>query len=58
MKMNILSQSSLYKNKNKFNKNYNYNNKYKIKALVDIIVKNFIENFKIDILKMNAVSKI
>ena len=51
----ILSQSSLYKNKNKFNKNYNYNKKYKINCIsLDNYCKNFPKKFKIDILKIDA----
>ena len=51
----ILSQSSLYKNKNKFNKNYNFSNKYKIKCIsLDNYCKKFPKNFKIDILKIDA----
>jgi FkbM family methyltransferase len=51
----ILSQSSLYKNKNKFNKDYNYNKKYKINCIsLDNYCKNFSKKFKIDILKIDA----
>lgn len=51
----ILSQSSLYKNKNKFNKNYNYIKKYKINCIsLDNYCKNFPKKFKIDILKIDA----
>lgn len=51
----ILSQSSLHKNKNKFNQNYDYNNKYKINCItLDNYCKKFHKNFKIDILKIDA----
>ena len=51
----ILSQSSLHKKKNKFNKNYKYNNRYKIKCItLDEYCKKFNKNFNIDILKIDA----
>ncbi len=51
----ILSQSSLHKNNNKFNKNYKFNNKYKIDCLsLDNYCKGFSKKFKIDILKIDA----
>ena len=51
----ILSASSLNKNRNKFTKNYNYNKKYKISCIsLDNYCKNFSKKFKIDILKIDA----
>ena len=51
----ILSQSSLHKNKNTYNKNYNYNNKYKINCVsLDNYCKKFSKRLKIDLLKIDA----
>ena len=51
----ILSQSSLHKNKNAYNKNYNNNNKYKINCItLDNYCKKFSKKFKIDLLKIDA----
>ena len=51
----ILSQSSLHLNKNKFNKNYNYNKKYKVNCInLDNYCRKFSRNFKVDILKIDA----
>ena len=51
----ILSQSSLHLNKNKFNKNYNYNKKYKVNCInLDNYCRKFSRNFKVDILKVDA----
>ncbi len=51
----ILSQSSLHKNKNKFNKDYNFENKYKISCTtLDNYCKQFSNKFSIDILKIDT----
>lgn len=51
----ILSQSSLNLNKNKFNKYYNYKKKYEVKCIsLDNYYKKFKANFIIDILKIDA----